>query len=201
MNGLGGFRKPAAVTLALGALVMVTALTLAACGGGTTVTATPQASGGTGQVQPAERHGHLGDAIVLSDGGKGQLEATALGLKFMSNIATRDSTVSNVYGVKLKLRNVGSTPIHLAAVGADSVLFDAGGWRYFPPGANPKNALTEVDLGHPGDSRVGWVYFAAPVGGSSNGIGIPNAFHFTAKSSDVPAEGDTGQWKWTPSRF
>jgi len=137
MNGLGGFRKPAAVTLALGALVMVTALTLAACGGGTTVTATPQASGGTGQVQPAERHGHLGDAIVLSDGGKGQLEATALGLKFMSNIATRDSTVSNVYGVKLKLRNVGSTPIHLAAVGADSVLFDAGGWRYFPPAPTP----------------------------------------------------------------
>jgi hypothetical protein len=201
MNGPGGFRKPAAVTLAIGALVMVTALTLAACGSGTTVTATPQASGGTGKVQPAERHGHLGDAIVLSDGGKGQLEATALGLKFMSNIATKDSTVSNVYGVKLKLRNVGSTPIHLAAVGANSVLFDAGGWRYFPPGANPKNALNEVDLG-PGASRAGWVYFAVQVtGGAPRDFGAPNDFQYTAKSSDATAEGDTGHWKWTPSTF
>jgi hypothetical protein len=202
MNVLGGFWKPAAITLALAALVMVAAPALAACGGGTTVTATSQASSGAGQVQPTERHGHLGDALVLSDGGKGQLEATALGLKFMSYIATGDGTLSNVYGVRLKLRNVGSTPIHLAAVGADSVLFDAGGWRYFPPSANPRNALNEVDLGQPGDSRVGWVYFAVQVaGGAPKDVGAPNDFQYTAKSSDATAEGDTGQWKWTPKRF
>ncbi len=202
MKGPGGFWRPAAITLALAALVMVAALTLAACSGGTTVTATPQASSGTGQVQSTERQGHLGDAIVLSDAGKGQLEVTALGLKFMSYIATGDSTLSNVYGVKLKMRNVGSTPIHLAAVGANSVLFDAGGWRYFPPGDNPKNALNEVNLGLPGDSRVGWVYFAAqPAGGAPHALGAPNAFHYTAKSSDVTAEGDTGEWKWQPSKL
>ena len=173
---------------------MVAALALAACSG-TTVTATPQASSDTGQVQPTERHGRLGDAIVLSDGGDGQLEATALGLKFMATVATRDSTVSNVYAVKLKLRNVGSSPIHLAAVGANSVLFDAGGWAYRCPGDNPKNALIEVDLGHPGDFRAGWVYFEAPAGG-----GLPNAFHYTVRSSDASAEGDTGQWKWKPIR-
>ena len=109
MKGMGGFRTPAAITLAPAALVMVAALALAACGGRTTVTAAPQLASGAGQVQPTERHGHLGDAIVLSDGGDGQLEVTALGLEFRSNIATSDSTVSNVYGVKLKLRNVGST--------------------------------------------------------------------------------------------
>jgi len=201
MNAPEGSWKPVAIALALAALVMVTALTLAACGG-TTATATPQASGGTGQVQPAERHGHLGDAIVLSDGGKGQLEATALGLKFMSNIATRDGTVSHVYGVKLKLRNVGSTPIHLAAVGANSVLFDAGCWAYRHPGDNPENALNEVDLGYPGDCRVGWVYFAVQVeGGAPRNIGAPNDFQYTAKSSDATAEGDTGHWRWTPSTF
>ena len=201
MKGMGGFRTPAAITLALAALVIVAALALAACGGRTTVTAAPQASG-AGQGQPTERHGHLGDAIVLSDGGDGQLEVTALGLEFRSNIATSDSTVSNVYGVKLKLRNVGSTPIHLAAVGVNSVLFDAGGWRYFSPGDDPRNALNDVDLGLPGDSRVGWVYFATQLAaGAPKNIGAPNAFHYTAKSSDAAAEGDTGQWTWTPSRF
>ena len=134
------------MTLALAALVMVVALPLAACGGGTAVTATPHASSGTGRVQPAERHGHLGDAIVLSDGVDGQLEVTALGLEFMSTVATRDSTVSNVYAVKLKLRNVGAGPIHLASVEANSVLLDAGGWVYRCPGDDPKNALTDVDL-------------------------------------------------------
>ena len=196
MKGFGRFRRPVVITLALAALVMVAALVLAACSGGTTVTATPHASSGAGQIQPAERHGHLGDAIVLCDGGQGQLEASALGLKFVGNIATRDSTVSNVYAVKLKLRNVGSTPLHLAAVGANSVLIDAGGWRYFPPGDDPKNALTDVDLEHPGDFRVGWVYFDAPARG-----GLPNAFHYTVKSSDASAEGDTGQWKWRPTRY
>jgi hypothetical protein len=198
MKGLGRFWKPAVTTLALAALVMVAAPALAACGGGTAVTATAQASSGIGQVQPAERHGHLGDAIVLSDGGDGQLEVTARGPKFMSYIATGDTTLSNVYGVKLKLRNVGSAPIHIADVGANSILFDAGGWRYFPPGDNTKNALIEVDLG-PGDSRVGWVYFAVQVaGGAPRDVGAPNDFHYTAKSSDVTAEGDTGQWSWTP---
>jgi hypothetical protein len=195
MNVREGFLKPAAIARVLAALVMVAAPALAACGGRTTVTATPQASSGPGQVQPTERHGHLGDAIVLCDGGQGQLEATALGLEFVGNIATRDSTVSNVYAVKLKLRNVGSTPIHLVAVEANSVLLDAGGWAYRSPGDNPENALIDVDLGHPGDFRVGWVYFEAPVGG-----GLPNAFHYTAKPSDASAEGDTGQWKWKPIR-
>jgi hypothetical protein len=179
-------------------LLVLGLFTLCACGSGTTVTATPHASSGSGQVQPAERHGHLGDAIVLSDGGDGQLEVTALGLKFMRNIATGDSTVANVYGVKLKLRNVGSAPLHMADVGANSVLFDVGGWRYFPAGDNPKNALTEVDLG-PGDSRVGWVYFAVQVtGGAPEDFGAPNDFQYTAKSADVAAEGDAGQWRWTP---
>jgi hypothetical protein len=200
MKGRGGFRRPAVIRLTLAALVVVAALTLAACGGGTAVTVTAQASSGTGQVQPAERHGHLGDAIVLSDGDDGQLEVTALALKFMSNIATSDSTVSNVYGVKLRLRNAGSTPIHLAAVGAHSVLYDAGGWRYFAPSDDPKNALIEVDLGPRGDSRVGWVYFAAlpPGGGAPDALGAPNDFQYTAKSSDAAAEGDTGHWNWTP---
>lgn len=198
MKGQGGSWKPAAVTLALAALVTVAALALAACGGRTTVTAIPEASSGTGQVQPTERHGRMGDALVLSDGGDGQVEVTALGLEFMSNIATSDSTVSNVYRVKLRLRNVGSTPIHLAAVGLNSVLFDAGGWRYFSPGDSPRNALSEVDLG-PGDSRVGWVYFAVQVAaGAPKAFGAPNAFHYTAKSSGATAEGDTGQWEWTP---
>jgi hypothetical protein len=188
------------MALALAALVVAATPALAACGGGTSVTAAPHASAGAGQVQPVERHGHLGDAIVLSDGGDGQLEATALGLKFMATVATHDSTVSNVLCVKLKLRNVGSAPIHLAAVGADSVLFDAGGWRYFPPSADPKNALDEVDLG-PGRYRVGWVYFAAPVApGAPKDIGLPNAFHYTVRSSASPAEGDTGQWGWKPIR-
>ena len=116
----------------------------------------------------------------------------------MSYIATGDSTLSNVFGVKLKLRNVGSASLHMADVGADSVLYDAGGWRYFPPGDNPRNALIEVDLG-PGDTRVGWVYFAAPVaGGAPKDVGAPNDFQYTAKSSGVTAEGDTGQWKWAP---
>ncbi len=200
MKRLGGSWKPATITLALAALVMVAVLALAACGGGTTVTATSQASSGTGQFQPAERHGRLGDAIVLSDGGDGRLEVTALGLKFMSTIATSDSTASNVYCVKLKLRNVGSTPIHLAAIGANSALFDAGGWRYFSPADDPRDALDEVSLGLPGDSRVGWVYFAAQAaGGASDGFGAPNDFQYTARSSGVAAEGDTGQWKWAPS--
>ena len=143
MKGLGRFRKRAFITLALAALVVVAALTLAACGSGTAVTATPHASSGTGQVQPAERHGHLGDAIVLSDGGDGQLEVTALGLKFMSYIATGNSTLSNVYGVKLELRNVGSAPLHMADVGANSVLYDAGGWRYFPPATIPRTPSSQ----------------------------------------------------------
>jgi hypothetical protein len=80
------------------------------------------------------------------------------------------------------------------------VLFDAGGWRYWPPSVNPKNALDEVDLG-PGHYRVGWVYFAVHVeGGAPRNIGLPNAFHYTVKSSDASAEGDTGQWKWRPIR-
>ena len=195
MKGLGGSWKPAAIALALAALVMVAAPALPACGGGTSATPIPQAPSGTGQVRPAERHGHLGDAIVLSDGGDGQLQATALGLKFMATVATRDSTVSNVYCVKLKLRNVGAVPIHLAAVEAHSVLFDAGGWAYRDPYDDPKNALNEVDLG-PGDFRAGWVYFEAPSGG-----GLPNAFHYTVRSSDASAEGDTGQWKWKPIRL
>ena len=199
MKSLGPCWKPAVIMLALAALVMVAALALAACGSGTAVTATPHASSGTGQVQPTERHGHLGDAIVLSDGGDGQLEVTARGLMFMSSIATGDSTLSNVYGVELKLRNVGSAPIHIADVGANSVLFDVGGWRYFAPGDDRRNALIEVDLG-PGDSRSGWVYFAAlpPGEGAPKALGAPNDFLYTAKSSDVTAEGDTGQWKWTP---
>ena len=195
MNVREGFLKPAAITHALAVLVMVAAPALAACGG-TTVTVTPRVSSGAGQVQPTERHGHLGDAIVLRDGGQGQLEATALGLEFVGNIATRDSTVSNVYAVKLKLRNVGSAPIHLVAVEANSVLLDAGGWAYRSPGDSPKNALIDVDLGHHGDFRVGWVYFEAPVGG-----GLPNAFHYTANLSDASAEGDTGQWTWKPIRY
>ena len=106
--------------------------------------------------------------------------------------------MSNVFAVRLKLRNVGTTPIHLAAVRANSVLLDAGGWRYFPPSANPKNALNEVDLG-PGHDRVGWVYFAAPMApGAPEDIGLPNAFHYTVRSSDAAAEGDTGQWRWKP---
>ena len=200
MKGPGGFRKPAAIAPALAAFVMVAATALAACGSGTTVATTSQASSSSGQVQPAERHGHLGDAIVLSDGGKGRLEATALGLKFVSNIATRDSTVSNVFAVKLKLRNIGSTPIHLAAVGANSLLIDAGGWGYSPPVESPRNALDEVDLG-PGDSRAGWVYFATQLAaGAPRTIGAPNAFHYTVRSPDVSAEGDTGQWRWKPIR-
>ena len=195
MKGRGGSWQPAVVALALAALVVVAAPTVAACGAGTSVTATPHASAGAGQAQPVERHGHLGDAIVLSDGAGGQVEAAALGLKLMDNVATRDSTVSNVYGVKLRLRNVGSAPIHLAAVGADSVMFDAGGWRYFPPSDSPINALDEVDLGHPGDVRAGWVYFVPPAGG-----GAPSAFHYTVGSSDASAEGDTGQWEWEPIR-
>jgi len=199
MKRLGGSCKPATITLELAALVMLAALALAACDGRTTVTATSQAPSGTGQVQPAERHGRLGDAIVLSDGGDGRLEVTALGLKFMSTIATSDSTASNVYGVKLKLRNVGSTPIHLAAIGANSALFDVGGWRYFSPADDPKGALEEVSLGLPGDSRVGWVYFAVHVtGGAPKDFGAPNDFQYTAKSADVAAEGDTGQWRWAP---
>jgi hypothetical protein len=198
MKGLGRSWRPAAIALALAVLDMVAALTLAACGSGTAVTATPHASSGSGQVQPTERHGHLGDAIVLSDGGDGQLEVTARGLKFMSYIATGDSTLSSVYCVKLKLRNVGSAPIHMADVGANSVLFDVGGWRYFPAGDDPKNALAGVDLG-PGDSRVGWVYFAVQVaGGAPRDVGAPNDFQYTAKSAHVTAEGDTGQWRWTP---
>lgn len=194
MNSLRGFWKPAAMTLALVALVMVAAA-LAACGGGTTVTASPQAASGSGQVRPTERQGHLGDAIVLSDGGEGRLEVTAIGLEFRTTAATSDSTVSNVYRVKLKLRNVGAAPIHLAAVEADSALFDAGGWAYRCPSADPRDALNEVDLGHPGDARVGWVYFEAPAAGA-----LPNAFHYTARLSDVTAEGDTGEWKWKPIR-
>jgi hypothetical protein len=182
--------------LAVTPLVLLVALVLAACGGGTTVTTTPPASSATGQVQSTARRGHLGDAIVLSAGGHGRLEVTAIGLKFMSAIATSDSTVSNVYGVKLRLRNVGSTPINLVAVGANSALFDAGGWRYFSPSDNPKNALNEVKLGLPGDSRVGWVYFAAAAAG-----GLPSAFHYTAKSSVASAEGDTGEWTWKPIRL
>jgi len=198
MKGLGRFWKPSVITLALAALVMVAVLALAACGGGTAMTATPHASSGSGQVQPAERHGHLGDAIVLSDGGDGRLEVTAFGLRFMSYIATGDGTLSNVYGVKLKLRNVGSASLHMADVGADSVLYDAGGWRYFAPGDEPKNALIEVDLG-PGDSRAGWVYFAVQVtGGAPKDIGAPNDFQYTVKSPGVTADGDTGHWKWTP---
>jgi hypothetical protein len=200
MKGRGGSWKPAAIALALAALVVLAAPALAACGGGTSVTATPHASAGAGQAQPVERHGRLGDAIVLFDGAGGQVEATALGLKLMDNVATRGSTVSNVYDVKLRLRDVGSAPIHLADVAADSVMFDVGGWRYFPPGDNPKNALKEVDLG-PGHCRVGWVYFAAPGAlgaGAPMDIGAPNAYHYTARSSDVTAEGDTGQWEWTP---
>jgi hypothetical protein len=186
-------KLPASLLLLAAILV---ATTLAACGGGGTVTATPNASSGTGQAQPTERHGHLGDAIVLSAGGDGRLEVTALALKFMSTIATGDSTVANVYGVKLRLRNVGSTPIHLAAVGADSVLFDVGGWRYRYPADDPKNALDDVDLGLPGDSRMGWVYFEAPAAG-----GLPSAFHYTARSSDATAEGDTGEWTWKPIKL
>jgi hypothetical protein len=181
--------------LALAAPVLVAAPALAACGGAT-MTAAPHVSSSAGQVQPTERHGHLGDAIVLCDGGKGRLEVTALGLESWSTIATSDSTVANVYGVKLKLRNVGTTPIHLAAVGTSSALFDVGGWQYYPPANRPKNAITDVDLGHPGDFRVGWVYFAAAAPG-----GAPNDFQYTVKSSGAGAEGDTGQWKWRPSRL
>lgn len=195
-----GSWEPAAITLALVALVIAAAPALTACRG-TAVTASPQATSGTGPVQPTERHGHLGDAIVLSDGGDGQLEVTARGLKFVSYIGTGDSTMSSVYGVKLKLRNVGSAPIHMADVGASSVLFDAGGWRYFPPDALPKNALNDVDLG-PGDSRAGWVYFAVQVaGGAPKNIGAPSDFQYTAKSSDVTAEGDTGEWRWKPGKL
>ena len=195
MNVREGFPKPAAIAHALAVLVMVAAPALAACGGGTTVPLTPQVSSGPGQVQPTERHGHLGDAIVLSDGGEGRLEVTAIGLEFRTTAATSDSTVSNVYRVKLKLRNVGAAPIHLAAVEADCALFDVGGWAYRCPSADPRDALNEVDLGHPGDARVGWVYFEAPAAGA-----LPNTFHYTARSSDVTAEGDTGQWKWKPIR-
>jgi hypothetical protein len=199
MKGLGGSWKPAAMALALAALVVAAAPALAACGRAAD-TAAPQAPSGAGEVQPVERHGHLGDAIVLSDGGDGQLEATALGLRFMATVATRDSTVSNVYCVKLRLRNVGSTPIHLTAVGANSILYDVGGWGYYSPGDSPRNALDEVDLG-PGGSQVGWVYFAALVGGTSNAVGAPGApndFQYTVKSSDASTEGDTGQWRWKP---
>ena len=117
---------------------------------------------------------------------------TALRLEPFIKIAFTRSTEWNVYGAKLKLRNVGTTPIHLAAVGANSVLFDAGGWRYDYPGDNPKNALYEVNLG-PDDSRVGLVYFTTPATGAA-----PNGFQYTAKSSDTTAEGDTGRWAWTP---
>lgn len=91
---------------------------------------------------------------------------------------------------------MGATPIHLAAVGAHSVLFDVGGWRYDYPGDNPRSALYRVDLGLPGDVRLGWVYFTTPTTGAA-----PSGFQYTAKSSDVPAEGDTGEWKWTPTGF
>jgi Tol biopolymer transport system component len=192
MNGLGGFRKPTAVTLALGVLGMVTALTLAACGGGTAVSGTPRASSGAGQVQPVERHGHLGDAIALSDGADGQLEMTALRLQYFRKIAFTRGTAWDVYGVKLKLRNVGTTPIHLAAVGAQCVLFDVGGWGYDYPGDNPAGALYDVDLGVFGDSRVGWVYFAPTT------VAAPCGLKCTATSSDGTAEGDTGIWRWKP---
>jgi len=199
MNGLGGCWRPAAITLALAALFMAGALTVAACGGGSAETAGPQASSGTGGFQPVERHGRLGDTIVLADGSNGRVEVTAIGMKFMATVATRDSTVSNVYCVKVKLHNVGAARIHLAAVGANSVLFDAGGWRYFSPGNNPRNALDEVALG-PGDTRVGWVYFAAPAeGGAPKELGAPDDFQYTVKSSGATAAGDTGQWKWSPT--
>jgi hypothetical protein len=56
---------------------------------------------------------------------------------------------------------VGITRLHLAAVGANSVLLDVGGWRYVYPGDNPERALRDVDL-DPGDARVGWIYFTTP---------------------------------------
>ena len=94
----------------------------------------------------------------------------------------------------MKLRNVGTVPIHLTAVGANSVLLDAGGWVYRPLSANPKDVLIDIDL-EPGHDRVGWVYFAAGATG-----GIPCAFHYTVRSSDASAVGDIGQWKWKPIR-
>ena len=192
MKVLRGFWKPATVTLALAVLVIVAAPAMAACGGGTTVTASPEASSGTGQVQSTRQEGDLGDAIVLSDGGNGQLEVTALRVRFFRKIAFTRDTAWNVYGVTLKLRNVGTTPIHLAAVGANSVLFDVGGWRYDYPGDNPKSALYEVNLGLPGDSRVGSVYFAPTTGAA------PCGFQYTVQSPDDMAEGDIGMWEWTP---
>ena len=189
--------KPAAIALALAVLVMVAAPALAACGSsGSTASNAPSATTveATPTTTPAahEIRGWLGDPIVLCDGGNGQLEVTALRRRFFRRIATRDSTASNVYGVKLKLRNVGSTPLHLVAVAANSILSD-GAFPYRRLGDNPKNALTEVDLGLPGESRVGWVYFEAYAGG-----GPTYAFRYTVKSSDASAEVDTGQWKWKP---
>jgi len=191
MESPGGFRALGSVTLAVTSLAVIAAFAIAACGG-TTGTAAPEASPGAGQVQPTQREGDLGDAIVLSDGGDGQLEMTALRLQFFRKIAFTRGTAWDVYGVKLKLRNVGTTPIHLAGVGAQCVLFDAGGWGYDYPGDNPAGALYDVDLGVSGDSRVGWVYFAPTTGAAPCGLKC------TATSSDVMAEGDTGIWKWKP---
>jgi hypothetical protein len=174
---------------------ILVALAVAACGGsGSARTATtPRASASTGQVQPAQRVGHLGDAIPLSVGGGGRLEVTALALKSYAKIRFTRGTAWNVCGIKLKLRNAGTTPIHLAGVGPHSVLIDVGGWRYDYPGDNPRNALYDVVLGQPGDSRVGWVYFTTPTTGAA-----PSGFRYTAMSSEVTAEGDTGLWRWRP---
>ena len=192
MKGPGGLRVFGSVTLAVTSLAVIAAFAIAACGG-TTATATPEASSGAAQDEPTRLEGHLGDAIVLSDGGDGQLEVAALRVRPFIRIAFTRSTEWNVYGVKLNLRNVGATPIHLAAVGAHSVLFDVGGWRYDYPGDNPRSALYDVDLGASGDSRVGWVYFTTPTTGAA-----PSGFQYTATSSDAMAEGDTGVWTWKP---
>jgi TolB protein len=185
-----GLPRRAVVTLML-VPALIAALALAACGG-TTGTAAPEASPGTGLSSPTQVVGHLGDAIVLSDGADGQLEVTALRLQFFRKIAFTRGTAWDVYGVKLKLRNVSATPISLAPVGENCLLLDAGGWGYDYPGDNPKSALYEVDLAHPGDSRMGWVYFAPTKGAAPCGLKC------TATSSDVMAEGDTGIWRWKP---
>ena len=68
-----------------------------------------------------------------------------------------------------------------------------------PPATIPKPSPKSIS--GPGDSRVGWVYFAVHVtGGAPKDFGAPNEFQYTAKSADVAAEGDTGQWRWTPIR-
>lgn len=151
--------------------IVVVAVVAASCGGATEVktqpdtTPTPVSS----QAGPVNSEADVGDPITLSLEDGSQVEVTPLEVKLFPTKRFIIKNQTNVYGVKLQLRNTGTSAFRDPGVGSNSHFIGADGQEFAYIGDNPADALYSVTI-EPGGLRTGWVYVVAPKGAELAGF-------------------------------